>query len=400
MSEAPPRSEVDEYINAMQIRKRLYDRDDSAGMPGDYESSEKRMRTSMSPRGLKMLQDWVNARAHTEYPFPNDSERVQLSRETGLDIGQIDAWIKSLHERAIAATGAPSPQHGGNYGPPSTVGGGANGASAPLRSIPSRDNPQFPPPPSAASGAGYGTARRSIPSAGNSLFPPRPTSTMRSVPGAGNPQFPPPPSMRREGSDSERSNGYYPAGSNNGYPATSAAYPTSATEALRSNRSLSISSSQYLHPPPPTPTGQHAPPAATSQGVAGGLPSLSSRNLLNRPVTTPTMGQPRDSRSHTLDMSQFADARRRRMNFQDILASTKTAAVPEPSASLAQSSNSENVYPNRTIAAYPPVGYDAQQQKNALPTARVGECQRCGRAMGSCACSERAAGEAGSTSIV
>jgi hypothetical protein len=391
MSEAPVRSEIDEYINAMQIRKRLHDRDDSVGMPGDYEHSDKRMRTSMTPRGLKVLQDWVNARAHTEYPFPNDSERVQLSRETGLDIGQIDAWIKSLHERAVGATGAPSPQHASNYGPPPGV--GANGPSAPLRSIPSRDNPQFPPPPSAASGAGYGAARRSIPSAGNSLFPPRPTSSMRSIPGAGNSQFPPPPSVRREVSDSERGNSFYPASASNGYPAASVGYSTS--DALRSNRSLSISAGQYLHPPPQAPTSQQAPTAASAQGVAGGLPSLSSRNLLNRPAT-PTMGQPRDSRSHTLDMSQFADARRRRMNFQDILASTKNAAVPEPSAGMVQTSNSENVYPNRVMTTYPPVGYDAQQQKSLLPPTRGGECQRCGQVMGSCACNERTAGESGS----
>lgn len=388
MSEAPARSEMDDYINVMQIRKRLHDRDDSGAMHGDYEPTEKRMRTSMSPRGLKILQDWVNARAHTEYPFPDEAERNHLSHETGLDVDQLDAWIKSLHERAVSG------HHG--YAPPPVGVNRPNLAPAPQRSIPGRDNPLFP--------------RRSIPAAGNSMFPPRPITSTRSIPSAGNPQFPPPPAARRDGSDGDRNAGYYPssatqasAGAPGGYPASSSAYPAAAADSLRGSRSLSISAGQYLHPPPPTPTGQQAPPALQSTATAGGLPSLSSRNLLSRPVSTPTMGQPRDSRSHTLDMSQFADARRRRMNFQDILASAKDSLPPpQPSGHMMQgASNVENVYPNAAVGSYPPPTYESQQQKSVRPST-LDACDRCSRPSNSCVCrvDDRVSDETGSTRIV
>ncbi|KAF4324209.1 hypothetical protein BBO99_00000098 [Phytophthora kernoviae] len=307
MSEAPARTDVDDYLDAERIRERVLERGHDGHAP----------RNSLSPRGHKILQEWVNANARRDYPYPNDAERVQLARETGLDASQVDGWVTSLREQMGAA---------------------------PVRlasSIPSAGNPAFPPPPV------YGE-RRSIPSSGNPMFPPRPTSSsaMRpSIPSAGNPQFPPPPARR------DASGGQFPPYSaNSQYPGYNATRPT---------RSMTISASPYLHPPPQSNSGNAD---AQTQQTSSALPSLSSRNLLSRPppvVTSgPTMGQPRDSRSRTLDMGQFADARRRKMNFQDILASTGGVAASVASAVVTSSallqtsshppnaSNMENVYPN------------------------------------------------------
>ncbi|POM63718.1 Homebox domain containing hypothetical protein [Phytophthora palmivora] len=331
MSEAPARTDVDDYLDAERIRERVLER----GLDG------RAPRNSLSPRGHKILQEWVNANVRREYPYPSETERVQLARDTGLDVSQVDGWVTSLREQ-MGAT--------------------------PVRasSIPSAGNPAFPPPPA------YGE-RRSIPSSGNPMFPPRPSvpSSLRpSIPSAGNPQFPPPPA-RREASDSRFAS--FPSSSH---------YPGHEVSRMRS---MTISASPYLHPPPTsTSTGIDT----QVQQVAGGaLPSLSSRSLLSRPppiVTSsgPTMGQPRDSRSRTLDMGQFADARRRKMNFQDILASTSGPAVsgapaitssgilPTASHPAASSNNMENVYPNSSTstAAYAATTSNGFQQKHPSVT--------------------------------
>ncbi|KAG6974601.1 hypothetical protein JG688_00002979 [Phytophthora aleatoria] len=323
MSEAPARTDVDDYLDAERIRERVLERGHDAHAP----------RNSLSPRGHKILQEWVNANARREYPYPNDTERVQLARDTGLDVSQVDGWVTSLREQ-MGAT--------------------------PVRasSIPSAGNPAFPPPPA------YGE-RRSIPASGNPMFPPRPTtpSSMRpSIPSVGNPQFPPPPA-RRDASDTRFA--AFPSG---------ASYPGHEMARMRS---MTISASPYMH----------LPPSSSSAGsdTQSALPSLSSRSLLSRPppiVTSsgPTMGQPRDSRSRTLDMGQFAEARRRKMNFQDILASTggpmhsAVPAVPtsgtllQPSSHpTATSGNMENVYPNSSApstTAYPTSASNGFQQKH------------------------------------
>ncbi|KAE9012441.1 hypothetical protein PR003_g16179 [Phytophthora rubi] len=308
MSEAPARTDVDDYLDAERIRERVLERGHDGHAP----------RNSLSPRGHKILQEWVNANARREFPYPSDTERMQLARDTGLDVSQVDGWVTSLREQM-----------------------GATPVRA-ASSIPSAGNPAFPPPPA------YGE-RRSIPANGNPMFPPRPTapSSMRpSIPSAGNPQFPPPPA-RREASDSR-----FPP-----FPSAASHYPGHEVTRMRS---MTISASPYLHPPP---TSSSTSNESQSQQSASALPSLSGRSLLSRPppiVTSggPTMGQPRDGRSRTLDMGQFADARRRKMNFQDILASTGGAvvsAVPAVATSsallqtshpTASSNNMENVYPN------------------------------------------------------
>ncbi|RLN95794.1 hypothetical protein BBJ28_00012091 [Nothophytophthora sp. Chile5] len=340
MSEAPARTDMDDYLDAERIRARVFERGH------DDQPNQKRYRNaanSLSPRGLKVLQDWVSANAHREYPYPTDPERVQLARETGMDVSQVDGWVTSLRDQMSGTTS----------------------------STPSAGNPQFPPPPA------YGE-RRSIPSTGNSMFPPRPTapgSLRPSIPSAGNPQFPPPPAVRREGSGGAE--GYYPR-----YGAGGSQYP--GYDPARPTRSLTISASQYLHPP--------APRVVSAGGDPQALPSLSSRNLLSQPpppqtATGPTMGQPRDGRSRTLDMGQFADARRRKMNFQDILASTggavgSAAPVATSVAMLPTSgrNNAENMYPNGAPASAgyaPPASSDYQQQKL---------CGRCGAPAGACGC--------------
>ncbi|OWZ24631.1 Homebox and aldo/keto reductase [Phytophthora megakarya] len=326
MSEAPARTDVDDYLDAERIRERVLERGHDGNAP----------RNSLSPRGHKILQEWVNANARREYPYPSDTERVQLARETGLDVSQVDGWVTSLREQ-MGAT--------------------------PVRasSIPSAGNPAFPPPPA------YGE-RRSIPTSGNPMFPPRPnaTSSLRpSIPTAGNPQFPPPPA-RREVGDSR-----FPP-----FPSAASHYPGHEVTRMRS---MTISASPYLHPPP---VSSAAGSEAQAQQANGALPSLSSRSLLSRPpaiVTSsgPTMGQPRDSRSRTLDMGQFAEARRRKMNFQDILASTGGPAVSgapteATSSALLQTSShlatgSENIYPNSTTSsttAYAATASNGFQQKH------------------------------------
>ncbi|ETK89437.1 hypothetical protein L915_06487 [Phytophthora nicotianae] len=328
MSEAPARTDVDEYLDAERIRERVLERGHDGHAP----------RNSLSPRGHKILQEWVNANARREYPYPNDTEQVQLARDTGLDVSQVDGWVTSLREQ-MGAT--------------------------PVRasSIPSAGNPAFPPPPA------YGE-HRSIPTSGNPMFPPRPTAlgSMRpSIPAVGNPQFPPPPA-RRDANDTRFA----------AFPST-ANYPGHEVPRMRS---MTISASPYLHPPPSSCAA--GTDTQAQQSASGALPSLSSRSLLSRPppiVTSsgPTMGQPRDSRSRTLDMGQFADARRRKMNFQDILASTGgpthsvAPAVPTSGTLLqtsshptATSGNMENIYPNGSAAstiAYVPTASNGFQQK-------------------------------------
>ncbi|GMF17340.1 unnamed protein product [Phytophthora fragariaefolia] len=334
MSEAPARTDVDDYLDAERIRERVLERGHDGRAP----------RNSLSPRGHKILQEWVNANARREYPYPSDTERLQLARDTGLDVSQVDGWVTSLREQM-----------------------GATPVRA-ASSIPSAGNPAFPPPPA------YGE-RRSIPTTGNPMFPPRPTapSSMRpSIPTAGNPQFPPPPA-RREAGDSR-----FPP-----FPAATSNYPGQEVTRMRS---MTISASPYLHPPPASSSASND---SNGQQATGALPSLSSRSLLSRPppiVTSggPTMGQPRDSRSRTLDMGQFADARRRKMNFQDILASTGGAAVSaapavatssallQPSSHPTTSNNMENLYPNSSApstAAYAaPVSSGFQQKHPSVST--------------------------------
>ncbi|KAH7476760.1 BEL1-like homeodomain protein 8 [Phytophthora ramorum] len=329
MSEAPARTDVDDYLDAERIRERVQERG----------SDERAPRNSLSPRGHKILQEWVNTNARREYPYPNDTERLQLARDTGLDVSQVDGWVTSLREQM---------------------------GTTPVRasSIPSAGNPAFPPPPA------YGQ-RRSIPTSGNPMFPPRPTapSSMRpSIPSAGNSQFPPPP-VRREASDSRFTQ----------YSSGASHYPGHEVTRMRS---MTISSSPYLHP---LPAASASGNDTQAQQAASALPSLSSRSLLSRPppiVTSggPTMGQPRDGRSRTLDMGQFADARRRKMNFQDILASTGGAAANaaqvaatsgvllQPSGHPTTSShNMENVYPNSgapSTTAYAGTASSGFQQKH------------------------------------
>lgn len=233
-----------------------------------------------------------------------------------------------------------------------------------------------------------------------------------SIPGHGNSQFPPPP-VRREAPE-----GYYPNG-----PPPPPSYGSGqytghrgyggGGDPARQVRSMSINAGQFIRPQarPPQPVGAPGPgPAAPGPGPAapGGLPSLANRNCLPHTAPGPTMGQPRDGRSHTLDMGLFADARRRKMNFQDILASTSSSgpsggpsghpmAVSRPlsSVGMAESTghhhhsagNSENVYPN----AIPAYGAAAgASQKNFERPHSIGPpqpgCARCGMRLGTCGC--------------
>ncbi|CAI5738742.1 unnamed protein product [Hyaloperonospora brassicae] len=327
MSEAPTRTEVDGYVEPERIRERELERGRVGCAP----------RNSLSPRGHKILQEWVTANAQREYSYPNDAERLQLARDTGLDVLQVDEWVTSLREQM-----------------------GIRGAS-----IRSAGHALFPLKP-----AVYGE-RRSIPTSGNSMFPPRQTisgSLRSSVPSVGNPQFPPPP-VRREVCDSQFA----------AFPSAASNCPGHETSRVRS---MTISTSPYLLPPS---SSGSAGVDTQGQTAESALPSLASRSLMGRPppiVTCngPTMGQPRDSRSRTLDMGQFANARRRKMTFQDILASSSgpaAGAVPAAATSsalpqttsvvVASIHNMANVYPNNgvpSITAYPGAASSGFQPKH------------------------------------
>lgn len=105
VSEALPGTEMDDYLDAMRIRKRVHERSPDGADVEALGPSEKRYRRSaiMSPRSLKVLQDWVTAHSHLEYPFPADAEKLQLSRDTGLDVQQIEMWFKNNRDRIGAA---------------------------------------------------------------------------------------------------------------------------------------------------------------------------------------------------------------------------------------------------------------------------------------------------------
>ncbi|CAI5704356.1 hypothetical protein KXD40_001354 [Peronospora effusa] len=323
MSETPARIDVDEYLDAERIREHGLERSHDSHTPHN----------SLSSPGHKILQEWVIANARREYPYPSDTERLQLARDTGLDVSQVDGWVTRLREQM-------------------------DGAPVHVTSIPSDGNPVFPPRPAYRE-------RRSIPTNGNLIFPPRPTASgalRPSIPSVGNSQFPPPPA-RRDASDSRFTTFLSAASHYQGHEPTRM-------------RSITISSSPYLSQPL---SSISAGNDSQAQNAAGALPSLSSRSLLSRPppiVTTngPTMGQPRDSRSRTLDMGQFAEARRRKMTFQDILASTgKPTVRVAPAAatsglSAASGNYMENVYPASDLSAsrvYPAAAPGVFQQKNS-----------------------------------
>lgn len=251
----------------------------------------------------------------------------------------------------------------------------------------------FPPP-------AYGE-RRSIPSNSNPMFPPRPQAApmqRSSIPGHGNPQFPPPPSVRREASE-----GYYP----NGPPPpsyNSGQYPGygGGGDPSRQVRSMSINAGQFMRPQARHPQPVGAP--GLGPVAPGGLPSLANRSVLPRATPGPTMGQPRDGRSHTLDMGLFADARRRKMNFQDILASTSSSSGPaghhqlpvsRPMSSVGMVEsvgqhhhsvgNSENVYPNAIPAYAAAPGQKSFERPHIIGPPQPG-CPRCGMRLGMCGC--------------
>ncbi|CEG48234.1 bel1 homeotic [Plasmopara halstedii] len=309
MSEAPARAEMGNYLEPEQFRGRGH----NGYLPPN----------SLSPHGHKILQKWVSSNAQRKYPFPNETERLQLSRETGLDVLQVDKWITSIREQmGTTIVRVPS-------------------------SIPLSGNTVFTSPST------YGKCR-SIPSSGNPMFPPRPTVPATSRPSiisAGGPQFP--PLSARQLANETR------------FETISSASPYPNNE-MRI-RSMTISAGSYLHPPS-TSEFASSDSRPEQQSAGGALPSISSRSLMGRPPPIgasngPTMGYPRDGRSRTLDMGQFAEARRRKMTFQDILASTggstssteqaatTTGALLSTSSYVTASSNDvENLYPNSTSA--------------------------------------------------
>lgn len=105
MSESGVDVHVDDYMDAMRMRKRVHERSPD-GVDGENgQPQDKRYRRSpvMSPRTFKVLQDWASAHSHMEFPFPSDAEKLSLARETGLDVQQIDMWFKNNRERIGAA---------------------------------------------------------------------------------------------------------------------------------------------------------------------------------------------------------------------------------------------------------------------------------------------------------
>lgn len=364
-------------MDAMRIRKRPHEVSTNGVDGGDGQCDKRYRRTAMlSPRCLKILQDWVAVHAHMEYPLPSDSDKLQLSRDTGLDVQQIELWFRTNVGRyGVPLQQVPPP-------PPMLQ----QQASAPMphghpayRSIPSRDNPMYPPPPA------YGE-RRSIPAQGNSMFPPRPSPSVRSsIPGTENPQFPPPPAVRREASEGYRPGpgmarpGYqgYPPHPHQGYEG----------EAARPMRTMSINSAQYGHPAGPGAPMQPMPtPVGAPGSSASGLPSLTGRSMAPGARSGPPMGQARDSRSHTLDMGQFAESRRRNMNFQDILASTSSPAPVAPRPPMGGNGydatrpppNAENRYPTEVTAPYTQKMYEPSRNPSPSvphPDVAAGEPQ-------------------------
>lgn len=94
----------DDYMDAMRIRKRVHERSPDGVEVDATSGQDKRYRRSsplLSPRSLKILQDWVST--HPDFPFPTDPEKLQLSRDTGLDVQQIELWFTTNRERISAA---------------------------------------------------------------------------------------------------------------------------------------------------------------------------------------------------------------------------------------------------------------------------------------------------------
>lgn len=299
MSEVSARTDVDDYLDAVRIRERVSELGNDNRVP----------RNSLLPHGHKILQDWVNSNLRRDFPYLNDIERLKLARDTGLDVSQVDGWITSLREQM-----------------------GGHSMHLPQALVATKM--AFPPLPA------YGE-RRSIPASGNLMFPSRATS----ISSAGN-LMGPPPSSRQKLSDTRYANF-----------SSVVRYPGRSVSRMRS---MTMTASPYLNHP----TSISSVGSSQQQSAGSALPSLSSRNLMSRspPTVTsngPTMGQPRDSRSRTLDMGQFADARRRKMTFQDILASTNGISAPPapkqaslsrtPSQSVASSNNVENMYLNDSV---------------------------------------------------
>lgn len=326
----------------------------------DNVGADKRFRRSaiMSPRCLKILQEFAMVKAG-----PSEQEKLQLSRETGLDVAQIELWFKNnkdrlSHPNQIGASGSQS----------------ADGR--PLSAMSAHEQSSYPP-------AYYG--QRSIPGSGNPMFPPRPTSGRSSIPGPANPQFPPPPHIRRDSSG----DGYRPP------PAPYAATPgrtygSAELQDSRPARCLSINNGQSYSESPSV--------HGRSQGPRPNvLPSLSSRNLLGRASGGPTMGQTRDGRSHTIDMGLFSEARRRKMNFQDVLSCTSAPTpVQAPNAPPQRPSLSSvdfnrmnpqyslNYTNDHTYPATTP-SFNAKGFGRELNPSAAG-CRRCGSSLAPCPC--------------
>lgn len=110
-----PSYNIDGYMESMRIRKRAHDEHSDNVMEhmNSHSDRSKRFRRSpaaISPHIHKILQDWVAARPHIEYAIPSDSEKLQISRDTGLDIQQIEDWFETNVGRfGVAQTTHQSP---------------------------------------------------------------------------------------------------------------------------------------------------------------------------------------------------------------------------------------------------------------------------------------------------
>ncbi|KAL0590096.1 hypothetical protein ABG067_001736 [Albugo candida] len=217
-------------------------------------------------RAAKALSDWVQSKLHSSSPFPSslyptDAEILNFARQFDVSPASIEQWFD-----VRVTTGPCYEQPRRAREESSCLRVAAHHASASNLTFSRNKNHRF-----------LNNNISSIPSPNNPMFPSTSvTPFASSIPSKKNPLFPPPPAADRCNS-------------------IKSAFPFDTTQ-------HTFGFPRKLH-------------AGFNRAHSSKLPALHSS-------TSGQVSQSRDARSHTLDMAEFADACRRKMNFQDVLESS------------------------------------------------------------------------------